>query len=313
MFLPTIIENEDKNSQLANRIRKNYRHLKKWAKRTETDAFRLFDRDIKEYPFAVDLYGGKFCIHYFLSRADTEERALELEEEAEEALRILFGEEISIYSRHRVRRKRLEQYEKASNEEEFFTVYEHGVKFRVNLADYLDTGLFLDHRMTRQKVAEEAVGKRLLNLFAYTCAFSVHAAFKGSLFTKSVDLSNTYTAWGTENFLLNGLDLRKNVIIREDCLKFLEQEREKYDIIVIDPPTISRSKKMEGLFDVQVDHVDLIEKALRLLLPRGKIYFSTNLRTFHFNLDRFPQAREVTLIPDDFRNKRIHQSWEIED
>jgi 23S rRNA G2069 N7-methylase RlmK/C1962 C5-methylase RlmI len=160
-----------------------------------------------------------------------------------------------------------------------------------------------------------AAGKRVLNLFAYTCSFSVHAAAAGALFTKSVDLSNTYTEWGRENFLLNSLPLANNLIIREDCLQFLQEEREVYDVIVIDPPTISRSKKMDQMFDIQKDYHFLISKALSLLSRGGVIIFSTNSRDFDFDESLFDGCAIVDIskktIPLDFHNQKIHRCWKI--
>lgn len=316
LALPTILDGEDKNSPLKNRIRKNYQHLRKWAKRTHTDCFRIYDRDIKEYPLAIDFYAGRFCVHYFSFNRDEDEPRADLKEEMQNALMSLFGiDPDSIYERTRVRRKKIEQYEKVSEENESFTVYEYGLKFKINLTDYLDTGLFLDHRETPQQIAALAKGKRLLNLFAYTCSFSVHAAHAGASFTKSVDLSNTYTQWGKENFTLNSLSLQNNEIIRQDCLKFLNTEREKYDLIVIDPPTISRSKKMEHMFDIQLDHVILITKALKLLAPGGKLFFSTNSRTFKFEDYHFQYCSVEDIskktIPLDFHSHKIHRCWTL--
>jgi 23S rRNA G2069 N7-methylase RlmK/C1962 C5-methylase RlmI len=313
--LPQIAASEDKSSPLKNRIRKVYRHLRKWAARTETNAFRIYDRDIKEYPFAIDFYDGRFCVHYFAEREADEPRS-DLREAVFDALQTIFGASPDqIYERSRIKRERLEQYEKTSSSKEFFTVFEYGVKFKVNLTDYLDTGLFLDHRETRRYVASQSKGKRLLNLFAYTCSFSVHAALAGASFTKSVDLSNTYTAWGRENFLLNGIEGSKHPIIREDCLKFLEEEKETYDIIVIDPPTISRSKKMDQMFDVQIDYVFLIERALKLLARGGAIFFSTNSRRFSFDESLFPGCSILDVssktLPIDFHDPKIHRCWRI--
>lgn len=318
-LLPPVIDNEDKTSILKNRIRKNYRHLRKWAKRTATTCFRIYDRDIKEYPLAIDFYEGRYCVQYFSSDRNNDEAALELQNEVNEILKALFGAKLeSVYWRSRVRRKKLEQYEKKGEQKEFFTVLEYGVKFKINLQDYLDTGLFLDHRETRQQVASLAKGKRVLNLFAYTCSFSVHAAMKGAAFTKSVDLSNTYTDWGIDNFNINSMNMRTNPVIREDCMKFLEEEvlaNEKYDIIVIDPPTISRSKKMETLFDVQIDYPFLIKKSLELLSEGGVIFFSTNSKKFTFDAALFPNCRIQDIsqktIPEDFHQKKIHQCWKI--
>ena len=195
---------------------------------------------------------------------------------------------------------------------------EYGVLFKINLADYLDTGLFLDHRETRKMVASMSNGKRLLNLFAYTCSFSVHAAMAGATFTKSVDMSNTYTAWGRDNFLLNALPLENNEIVRADCLKFLDEEIRrtvKYDLIIIDPPTISRSKKMDQLFDIQVDYISLIAKSLKLLSGGGIIVFSTNSRKFVFDETLFPACSIVEVsektLPVDFRDPKIHRCWKI--
>jgi 23S rRNA (cytosine1962-C5)-methyltransferase len=318
-FLPDIADGEDKSSPLGNRIRKNYRHIRKWAKRTETNCFRIYDREIPHYPLAIDFYAGRFCVHYFSPARGEEEPEAQLIEETEKVLGTIFGIKAdSIYWRTRTKRKETRQYEKIANAKEFFTVLEYGVKFKVNLVDYLDTGLFLDHRETRRMVAGLSKGKRILNLFAYTCSFSVHAAVAGATFTKSVDLSNTYTAWGKDNFVLNSLSLKNNQVIRADCLKFLQEEVKsaiKYDMIIIDPPTISRSKKMDQLFDIQKDYVFLISKSLRLLAEGGCIIFSTNSRKFvfeevHFKGCRIKEISEKTL-PIDFHDPKIHRCWKI--
>lgn len=311
MILPSIHDGDDKSSILKNCIRNNYKHLRKWAKRTNTDCFRIYDRDIKEYPLAIDIYAGRFCVQYFSYDRDQDEPDTS---EVDEILTSLFGD-CDIYSRSRIRRRKLEQYEKRGDDKEFFTILEHGVKFAINLKDYLDTGLFLDHRMTRQLVALESKGKRLLNLFSYTCSFSVHAAVCGAAYTKSVDMSNTYCSWGRDNFELNNLSAGSNKIVRDDCMKFLEHESEKYDIIVIDPPTISRSKRMDEMFDVQRDYTRLIAQALRLLEKGGVIYFSTNYRKFTFQEEFFSNCmvEEVSdkTLPQDFNRKSIHRCWKI--
>ncbi len=313
MDLPTIADGEDKSSPYKNRIRKNYRHLRKWAKRTDTNCFRIYDRDIKEHPLTIDLYGSYFYVQYFTSDRQLDEIPEDIIKETEEALTSIFSVNTdAIVWRTRIKRKKTEQYEKVDHQKDFFVVQEYGVKFYVNLGDYLDTGLFLDHRETRQLVAAHTKDKRVLNLFAYTCSFSVHAALAGASFTKSVDLSNTYTDWGRENFLLNALSLKDNEIVRADCLKFLDQERGSYDLIIIDPPTISRSKKMDQMFDVQLDYIFLIERALKLLTSDGVIFFSTNSRKFAFD-DTLFNATEITkkTIPQDFHNQKIHRCWEI--
>ncbi len=319
LYLPTILDGEDKTSSLKNRIRKNYRHLRKWAKRVQTDCFRIYGRDIKEYPIIIDFYAGHFYVQYFSSDREHDEPPLDLQKEVEEALISIFGTSTSsIYWRSRIKRAKIEQYEKLGEKKEFFLVEEYGALFKINLFDYLDTGLFLDHRETRQLVASSSKGKTLLNLFAYTCSFSVQAALAGAIYTKSVDMSNTYTEWGADNFLLNSLSLKTNHIVRADCLKFLEEESLKglkYDIIVVDPPTISRSKKMDQLFDIQVDYVPLLLNALKLLNPKGILFFSTNARKFI--LDPIPFAsyhiQEISnkTIPPDFHDKKIHRCWKI--
>lgn len=255
---------------------------------------------------------------FFPDREDPEP-PLELADEVESILRSLLGARPElIYWRSRIKREKREQYEKAGDFKEFFTVLEYGVKFQINLLDYLDTGLFLDHRETRRYVASVSNGKRMLNLFAYTCSFSVHAAVAGASFTKSVDMSNTYTRWGKENFIVNSIPLENHQIVRADCLKFLDEEIRsgiKYDLIVIDPPTISRSKKMDQMFDVQVDYIDLISKALKLLSEKGVIYFSTNSRRFVFDLEHFKLCSILEVsnktIPIDFHDPKIHRCWKI--
>ena len=346
LTLPNISDGEDKSSALKNRIRKNYRHTRKWAKRTGSDCFRIYDREIHGYPLSIDFYAGRFCVHYFCKKGSDQAPPDSLVKEIEEILSAIFdvGSE-SIYWRTRIKRAKNEQYEKAGASKEFFTVHEYGLSFRINLLDYLDTGLFLDHRETRQIVRSLSAGKRVLNLLAYTCSFSVYAAAGGASFTKSVDMSNTYTAWGRENFILNEKAAKlqcgakstlslsdkasfstpsnhfsgmSNEIVREDCLKFLDEEiasRKKYDIIIIDPPTISRSKKMTGMFDVQVDHVPLILKSLRLLSKGGIIFFSTNFRKFVFDkeLVQSLHVEEISYktVPKDFHDQKIHRCWKI--
>lgn len=319
LIFPMIADGEDCSSVLANRIRKNYRHIRKWAKRTATNCFRVYDRELPHYPLAIDYYDGRYCIHYFSRKKGEDEPPEELVVETYKALEIVFGAgEKDVFWRTRKKSKETRQYEKSDDTQEFFTVLEYGIKFKINLTDYLDTGLFLDHRETRQLVASQSAGKRVLNLFAYTCSFSVHAAAKGAVFTKSVDMSNTYTSWGKDNFLLNGLPLKNNEIVRADCLKFLDQEifsGMKYDIIIIDPPTISRSKKMDRLFDLQEDYIFLISKGLKLLNEGGAIFFSTNSRRFVLDTEAFKECivQEISekTLPIDFHDPKIHRCWKV--
>lgn len=317
--LPNIEDGEDKASPFKNRLRKNYKHIRKWAKRTETNVFRVYDRDVKGYPFAIDFYDGRFCVQFFSSNPTVEEPPQHLKNELIDTLNELFKTQPNdIYWKTRKRRQKLEQYEKMDSTKHFFTVLEYGLQFKVNLDDYLDTGLFLDHRETRHLIGSLSKDKRVLNLFAYTCSFSVYAAAGGSSFTKSVDMSNTYIDWGRDNFLLNSFSLKNHEMIRADCLKFLEEEiktRHKYDLIIIDPPTISRSKKMDRKFDVQLDYPFLISHALKLLTKEGIIFFSTNFRKFAFDQSQFESCviEEIThqTIPFDIRNKKIHRCWKV--
>jgi len=319
LVLPNIADGEDKSSIIKNCIRKNYRHLRKWAKRSFTDCFRIYNRDIKEYPIAIDFYAGRFCAQFFAYDRDCDEPSSKLKEEVDQALCSIFGTSSDfIYWRTRVKRKKTQQYEKIDKKEDFFTVLEYGTKFKVNIKDYLDTGLFLDHRETRRLVASIAKGKRILNLFAYTCSFSVLAALAGASFTKSVDLSNTYTNWGRENFILNSLCNKNNEIVRADCMKFIDDEiytGSRFDIIIIDPPTISRSKKMDKIFDIQIDYSSLITKAIKLLSSEGVIFFSTNSRKFKLSesLLGLCLIKEITdkTISLDFCKKKNHRCWKI--
>lgn len=319
LSLPGIADGEDKSSPLGNRIRKNYRHIRKWAKRSMTNCFRIYDREIPQYPLAIDFYAGRYCVQYFSRKHENDDPPSDLVEETVKVLGTILGaNQNSIYWRTRARTKITRQYEKVNESKEFFTVLEYGVKFNINLRDYLDTGLFLDHRETRRLVASISKDKRVLNLFAYTCSFSVHAAAAGAAFTKSVDMSNTYTEWGMNNFFLNSFSLENNKVIRADCLRFLDDEirsGEKYDIIIIDPPTISRSKKMNQLFDIQVDYISLISKSLKLLLKGGVIIFSTNSRKFVFEDNHFRSCSIVDIsnktIPIDFHDPKIHRCWKI--
>lgn len=315
-LLPEILE-QDKASPFANCIRNTYQHLRKWAKRTQTDCFRIYDRALHHYPLAIDFYAGRYCIHYFPKSRFEPEPSLELVSEVENTLTRLLGADRKLmHWRSRIRRAKYQQYEKRGEEGEFFTVQEYGVKFWVNLSDYLDTGLFLDHRETRQRAASLAKGKRVLNLFSYTCSFTVHAAHHGAAFTKSVDLSNTYTDWGRNNLELNGFLSKDHVIVRADCLSFLDQELArggKYGLIIIDPPTLSRSKSMEQMFDIQEDYPLLLSKAFQMLSDDGVVLFSTNSRTFAFDTTLFPNTRIKEIShqtrPIDFLDPKIHRCW----
>lgn len=305
----------------ANRLGKNAKHYLKWARRHNIEAWRLYDRDIPQFPFAIDVYGGQ--IH--LQEYDTgwlmqpEEYETWLSEVLEAVAFITGFAPADIHLKRRERQKGTQQYEKTGKAGADFIVHEHGRRFWVNLEKYLDTGLFLDHRNTRQRVGEMAAGKRFLNLFAYTGSFSVYAATGGAAASETVDLSNTYLDWARRNFELNGIDEARHQIVRADVFQYLQQAAaagKQFDLVVMDPPSFSNSKKMLEILDVQRDHVRLIDGAMKLLSPTGTLFFSNNLRSFELDaqLGQRYHIKDVSKVsvPEDFRNKKIHQCWRIE-
>lgn len=304
----------------ANRLGKNAKHYLKWARRHDIEAWRLYDRDIPQFPFAIDVYGGQ--IH--LQEYDTgwlmqpEEYETWLSEVLEAVAFITGFAPADIHLKRRERQKGTQQYEKTGKAGADFIVHEHGRRFWVNLEKYLDTGLFLDHRNTRQRVGEMAAGKRFLNLFAYTGSFSVYAATGGAAASETVDLSNTYLDWARRNFELNGIDEARHQIVRADVFQYLQaaaQAGKPFDLIVMDPPSFSNSKKMLDILDIQRDHMRLIDGAMALLASDGLLFFSNNLRSFALDeaVAQKYAVKEISKqsVPEDFRNKKIHQCWEI--
>ncbi|MCP1660633.1 class I SAM-dependent methyltransferase [Neisseria perflava] len=304
----------------ANRLGKNIKHLMKWAKRNNIEAWRIYDRDIPQFPFAVDVYGDKIHLQEYdtgwLMQPEEYEAWLG---EVLEAIGFVTGfTPEHIHLKRRERQKGVQQYEKTGKVGEDFVVCEHGRKFWVNLDKYLDTGLFLDHRNTRKKVGETAAGKRFLNLFSYTGSFTVYAATGSAVSSETVDLSNTYLDWARRNFELNGMDTAQHQIVRADVFQYLQaaaEEGKKFDLIVMDPPSFSNSKKMLDILDIQRDQLKLIQGAMNLLSSDGLLYFSNNLRSFVLDEavgERFA-VKDISKqsVPDDFRNKKIHQCWEI--
>ncbi|MBM2883004.1 class I SAM-dependent methyltransferase [Chromobacterium phragmitis] len=307
-------------SAFANRLAKNYKHYAKWARRQGLDAWRVYDKDVPQFPFAVDIYGGKVHLQEYdtgWEMGDDEYRAW-IDAVAAAIEQVTGIPAAAVTLKNRRRQKGVSQYEKVGREGDDFVVEEFGQRFIVNLDRYLDTGLFLDHRNTRKRVREEAAGKRFLNLFAYTGSFTVYAGAGGAVSSETVDMSNTYQDWSRRNFELNGLDLDKHQLVRADVFQYLEQavdEGKQFDLIVMDPPTFSNSKKMRDILDVQRDHVWLIDYAMALLAPGGWLYFSNNLRTFQLDqrLSDDYQIRDISAqsVPEDFRNRKIHQCWRI--
>ena len=304
----------------ANRLGKNAKHYLKWARRHNIEAWRLYDRDIPQFPFAIDVYGGQ--IH--LQEYDTgwlmqpEEYETWLSEVLEAVAFITGFAPADIHLKRRERQKGTQQYEKTGKAGADFIVHEHGRRFWVNLEKYLDTGLFLDHRNTRQRVGEMAAGKRFLNLFAYTGSFSVYTATGGAAASETVDLSNTYLDWARRNFELNGIDEARHQIVRADVFQYLQaaaQAGKTFDLIVMDPPSFSNSKKMLDILDIQRDHQKLIDGAMALLASDGLLFFSNNLRSFALDeaVAQKYAVKDISKqsVPEDFRNKKIHQCWEI--
>ncbi|MCL2602456.1 MAG: class I SAM-dependent methyltransferase [Treponema sp.] len=323
----------DNSELLFNRLSKRYRHLKKWARRTGINAFRLYDRDIKEIPLVLDLYddavsGAVYRRTDNPDNADNAAARAALERASEVWLASMKAaassalgipeNRIFLKERRRMRQRQYsgDQYERVSTQSFYRDVLEGDIRFRVNLSDYLDTGLFLDSRKKRALIATEAAGKRVLNLFAYTCTLSVCAAQGGARQVDSVDLSNTYLEWGKVNFALNGLEAEYDdgalSLIRADVLQFIADaahERSRWDIIILDPPGFSNSKKMRGSLDIRRDYRELIERCLVLLAPGGTLYFSSNVKGFALASEDFPAFTvtdcKAVLQDEDFRGKRI--------
>ena len=304
----------------VNRMGKNIKHLRKWAQRQDIEAWRMYDRDIPQYPFAADIYAyhvhlQEYDTGWLMHKTDYEKWLAEV---VEAVLFVTGLPKEHIHVKKRQRQKGKDQYEKTGVTGTDFVIHEHGRAFWVNLDKYLDTGLFLDHRNTRQKIGNIAAGKRFLNLFAYTGSFSVYAATGGALFSETVDLSNTYLQWAQRNFELNGLDMQAHQIVRADVFQYLQkavEDHKQFDLIVMDPPSFSNSKKMLDILDIQRDQEKLIDGAMRLLSKQGSLYFSNNLRSFTLNpvLEQRYDVNNISrkTIPEDFRNTRIHQCWEI--
>lgn len=305
-------------SMLANRLKKNARQLDKWARKNNISCYRIYDADMPEYSVAIDRYGEMLQVtEYAPPKSVDPVRALKRFREVQQAVPAAFqvSPENIVYKERR-RQKGREQYGKLDSSENFIQVQEGDCHLLVNLQDYLDTGLFLDHRLIRMQIAQMARGKRFLNLFCYTGVASLHAAMGGSASTCSVDMSANYLAWAKKNFALNGLSEVTNSFIQADCLQWLKQCDEKYDLIFLDPPSFSNSKRMEGVLDIQRDHIELIEDSMKLLDENGVLIFSNNLRRFKMS-DEILKAYSVeditrsTIDVDFKRNPHIHNCWLI--
>jgi 23S rRNA (guanine2445-N2)-methyltransferase / 23S rRNA (guanine2069-N7)-methyltransferase len=309
----------------ANRLRKNLQRLDPWAAREHIDCFRVYDADMPEYAFAIDLYGREsrhvYVQEYAPPKSVNQESARERRREALAVLPEVLSVPLpQVHTRVRKPQKGAEQYEKRDSAAERHAVQEGGLKFWVNFRDYLDTGLFLDHRIVRAMLRDWAKGADFLNLFCYTGSATVYAAAGGARSTTGVDLSNTYLDWAHENLLLNGFRGDNHELYRADCLAWLEEQEPRgarFDLIFLDPPTFSNSKRMEGVLDVQRDHVGMIRRSLKLLRPAGRLVFSTNYTRFKLDEraleDLAIEDISAATVPKDFeRHARIHKCFVVQ-
>jgi len=310
----------EEDSAFANRLKKNGKSLKGWLKSNQIDCYRLYDADIPEFNVAIDIYGEYLVIQEYAAPKTIDEQKAKkrLQEVLYWAPKVLQVPTDKVILKTRAKQTGKNQYQRVDKSKQSITINEHGALFKINLWDYLDTGLFLDHRKTRQIVAKKSKNKSLLNLFAYTGSVSVQAALHGASSITTVDMSNTYLNWAQDNFDLNKLNGHKYEFIQADCLDWLKKNTTTFDIIFIDPPTFSNSKRMEDSFDVQRDHVDLITDALKSLADGGEIFFTNNKRNFKMDFDamealgvKAQAMSDITRDKDFSRNKHIHNSWSI--
>ncbi|WP_048748853.1 bifunctional 23S rRNA (guanine(2069)-N(7))-methyltransferase RlmK/23S rRNA (guanine(2445)-N(2))-methyltransferase RlmL [Aggregatibacter segnis] len=302
----------------ANRLQKNIKKIEKWAKQQGLDAYRLYDADLPEYNLAVDRYADHIVVQEYAAPKNIDENKARqrLLDAVNATLQVTGIETNKLILKVRQKQKGTNQYEKLANKGEYFYVNEYSAKLWVNLTDYLDTGLFLDHRLTRKMLGEMAQGKDFLNLFAYTGSATVHAALGKAKSTTTVDMSNTYLNWAEQNLLLNDIEGKQHKLIQADCLQWLEKCDRQFDLIFVDPPTFSNSKRMEDSWDVQRDHIKLMTNLKRILRPNGTVVFSNNKRGFKMDFAKLEElglsAVEIShkTLPLDFeRNKQIHNCW----
>jgi 23S rRNA (cytosine1962-C5)-methyltransferase len=309
----------DKYLMFKNRLEKVFKHLRKQAARQSISCFRLYDHDIPEFPFIIELYDDKVYVAEYKRRHSLSETAHDewLKGCVQTISEVTGVKEDMIFLKLRQRKEgRLGQYQKVDEVKNEFIVEENGLKFIVNLSDYLDTGLFLDHRVTRQMVRDLSEGKKILNLFCYTGSFSVYASAGKADHIVSVDLSKTYLDWADRNMKINHLDADSHSIVHADVLQYLKKAEEKFDLIVMDPPTFSNSKRMDDFLDIQRDHVELINDCMRILNPGGILFFSTNFTRFRLESERLSASdiRDITksTTPFDFTGKLKRQCFRIE-
>ncbi|MBQ0711840.1 MAG: bifunctional 23S rRNA (guanine(2069)-N(7))-methyltransferase RlmK/23S rRNA (guanine(2445)-N(2))-methyltransferase RlmL, partial [Porticoccus sp.] len=308
-------------TMFANRLKKNARKLNNWLKQSGVSCYRLYDADMPEYSVAVDIYDDAIHVQEYAPPADIDEQQANKHlTEVRQALQHLYPESSKkLFFKERRRQKGDSQYQRQQNrtrDNAVLTVTEGKAKFEVNLADYLDSGLFLDHRPVRRMIADMVDGKRFLNLFSYTAAATVQAVLGGAKTSLSVDMSNSYLDWAKRNFSLNEIDKDSHQLLRADCLEWLAVGEGEYDVIFLDPPTFSNSKKMDSVLDIQRDHPRLIDEAMAILAPGGTLVFSNNFRKFSMDEDvsdryQVENITDSTLDPDFQRNQKIHNCWLI--
>lgn len=317
----TATENSRKSEHslmFINRLKKNYKHLKKWARKNDITCYRVYDADIPQYAVAIDIYEQWVYVQEYKApkTVDKNKAFLRINDVIDVVAEILETKQEYVVLKVRKKQEGTSQYEKQDQKDRKTSVRENGLKFLINVYDYIDTGLFLDHRNTRQLVRKLANKRSFLNLFAYTGSVTVYAAAGGASTTTTVDMSNTYLNWAQENLSINGYSGDRHKLVREDCLKWLQQaidEKKKYQLIFVDPPTFSNSKKMDTSLDIVRDHVALLSGCLALLTDDGQIIFSTNARGFKLDksLEEMCYVKEITKLTttEDFRRKPLHRSW----
>ena len=304
-----------------NRLQKNLKKLKSYIQKNGIEAYRIYNKDIPEYPYQIDIYGSDAVIYEQGKKLGDEEAPIRIQHQKDIELAIHEVFNITLDKQHfkiRQKQKGNEQYKPlAAGSDEYFIVNEQPFKFLVNLERYLDTGLFLDHRPLRQHLLKTTAEKSVLNLFSYTCSLSVAAATGGATVT-SIDMSRTYLDWGMENFVINDLDPKVHRFIQADVLKELQHMIEanvKFDVILLDPPSFSNSKRMEEDLDIDRDHPILIRDCMKLLNQEGTLYFSTNKRKFelHRIISETYECKEISqwTIPQDFHQSFIHQAYTL--
>ncbi|MFW2365904.1 MAG: bifunctional 23S rRNA (guanine(2069)-N(7))-methyltransferase RlmK/23S rRNA (guanine(2445)-N(2))-methyltransferase RlmL [Desulforhopalus sp.] len=315
---PSGPEQQETASEFGNRLRKNLRKILKWAEREGISCFRIYDRDLPDYNLSIDLYSKWAHIQEYAppKNIDRKVAASRLDHAVRSVKEILGLRSNRLFLKTRERQRGRTQYEKKNNRRKMYEVKEGDCSYLVNFTDYLDTGLFLDHRPVRQKIHQLAKGKRFLNLFGYTGTATVQAAIGGAAATTTVDLSSTYVDWTRMNLALNGFAELRHRVERADCMQWLSESKATFDLIFIDPPTFSNTKKEKRVFDVQSDHLQLINLAMSRLEDDGLLIFSTNFRRFKLSEEivRRYEVKDISResVPFDFaRNTKIHKCWEI--